>query len=122
VNAKDRSRGNFWPSLPLQQLHNAAGRELLLANFNAYKHILAPLGRAEYQDVVVIVDVGYSDMLVLNFPAPKPPGFGLYHVVRLINRQDAANMLGMPSLCMEDHMPSTIPIRRTLYALPQANA
>jgi hypothetical protein len=106
VNAKDRSRGNFWPSLPLQQLHNAAGRELLLANFNAYKHILALLDRAEYQDVVVIVDVGYSDMLVLDITAPRPPGFELFHVVRLITRQDAAGtagMLGMPSLCIEHH-------------------
>jgi hypothetical protein len=47
-----------------------------------------------------------------------PPGFELFHVVRLITRQDAANMLGMPSLCTLGHMQSTIPVVRTLYAMP----
>ena len=107
--------GQYWPVLPLTQLHDAEGRELLLANFSqASRHIIANLA----QENIVIVDAGYSDMLMLDCPAPRPPGFELYHVAKLITRQDAANMLGMPSLCIQYHRQSSMPVVRKLYALP----
>jgi hypothetical protein len=113
-----RFQGHWWPALPVEQLYDADGQELLLADFSRGKHILDHLAQVRDQGDIVIVDVGYSDMLVLDITAPRPPGFELFHVVRLITRQDAAGMLGMPSLCTLGHRQSTIPVVRTLYAMP----
>ncbi len=123
VNATKERRpyqGQWWPMLPYEQLHDEEGRELLLADFSlGGNHILGHMAKDLGHDDIVVVDAGYSDMLMLERPAAAgPPGFERYHVVKLITRQDAAAMLGMPSLCTECRTQPAMPVVQTLYALP----
>jgi hypothetical protein len=67
-----RFQGHWWPALPVEQLYDAAGQELLVADFSRGKHILDHLTQVRDQGDIVVVDVGYSDMLMLDITAPRP--------------------------------------------------